>query len=48
MHCTIVRQRLVLRTLEGLGRGLSREEFLAARALENEQAQGRIGDWEES
>ena len=27
---------------------LSREEFLAAKAEENEQAQGRIEDWEES
>lgn len=44
MHSTIVRQRFVLRTLERLGRGLSAEEWKQARALENEQAQARIGD----
>ena len=44
MHSTVVRQRFVLRTLEKLGRGLSAEEWKEARALENEQAQARIGD----
>lgn len=44
MHSTIVRQRFVLRTLERLGRGLTAEEWKEARALENEQAQERIGD----
>lgn len=44
MHSTVVRQRFVLRTLERLGRGLSADEWKEARALENEQAQQRIGD----
>jgi hypothetical protein len=44
MHSTVVRQRFVLRTLERLGRGLTAEEWKEARALENEQAQDRIGD----
>lgn len=44
MHSTVVRQRFVLRTLEKLGRGLTPEEWKEARALENEQAQKRIGD----
>lgn len=40
---TIISQRFVLRTLEALGRGLTREEYLTARkALENEQYRARI------
>lgn len=39
----IVNQRFVLRTLEELGRGLSREEWLEARAaLQNPQLRERI------
>jgi hypothetical protein len=45
LHSTIVRQRFQLRTIEELGRGLSREEFLAAKAtVSNEQTADRIGD----
>lgn len=45
MHSTIVRQRFVLRTLGLLERGLTKEEFLAARdAIENEQTRERIGE----
>lgn len=44
MHSTVVRQRFVLRTLEGLGRGLTAEEWKWARDQENEQARKRIGD----
>jgi hypothetical protein len=44
LHSTIVRQRFVLRNLNELGRGLSKEEFLKAREIENEQARERIGD----
>lgn len=41
----ILSQRFVLRTLEELGRGLSREEYLKARdAVQNEQARSRIDD----
>lgn len=39
----VVSQRFVLRTLEQLGRGLSRDEYVAAReAVENEQLRNRI------
>jgi uncharacterized coiled-coil protein SlyX len=45
LHSTVVRQRFVLRTLEELGRGLSREEFLKAKeAVKDEQARDRIGE----
>ncbi len=45
MHSTIVRQRFVLRILNELGRGLTREEFLKARdAISNDQTRDRIGD----
>jgi hypothetical protein len=45
LHSTIVRQRFVLRNLNELGRGLSKEEFLKAREAEqNEQTRKRIGD----
>ena len=45
MHSTIVRQRFVLRILNELGRGLTREEFLKARdAIKNSQTRDRIGD----
>lgn len=41
----VVSQRFTLRTLEQLGRGLSREEYLEARkAVENEQLRERIED----
>jgi hypothetical protein len=39
----VVSQRLILRELERLGRGLTREEYLAAReAVENPQLRERI------
>ncbi len=45
MHSTVVRQRFVLNALERLGRGLTREEFLAAKAeVASEQSRQRIGD----
>jgi hypothetical protein len=45
LHSKIVRQRFQLRTLNELGRGLSREEFLKAKAaVENEQTVKRIGE----
>lgn len=45
LHSTIVRQRFQLRTLEELGRGLTVEEFLEAKArVDNEQSAKRIGD----
>lgn len=45
MHSAIVRQRFQLRALERLGRGLSRDEFVQAKAdVENEQVKERIGD----
>jgi hypothetical protein len=45
LHSVIVRQRFQLRTLNELGRGLSREEFLKAKAeVENEQTAKRIGE----
>lgn len=41
----VVSQRFVLRTLEQLGRGLSAEEYRAARdAVANEQLRDRIAD----
>jgi hypothetical protein len=40
----VVNQRFVLRTIEELGRGLSREEFLAAKARQPEAIQDRIED----
>lgn len=40
----ILSQRLALRTLEELGRGLSREEYLAARAAQPEQLRDRIDE----
>lgn len=40
----VVSQRFVLRTLEELGRGLSREEYLAAKAQQPEAIQERIED----
>jgi hypothetical protein len=45
MHNRIVNQRFQLRILNELGRGLSQEEFLKAKAqVENEQTKERIGD----
>jgi uncharacterized coiled-coil protein SlyX len=45
LHSAVVRQRFVLRTLNELGRGLSKEEFLKAKeTVENEQTAKRIGD----
>ena len=45
LHSRIVNQRFQLRTLNELGRGLTREEFLKARdAVDNEQARTRIGE----
>jgi len=45
LHSRVVNQRFQLRTLNELGRGLTREEFLKARdAIENDQARKRIGD----
>lgn len=45
LHSRVVNQRFQLRTLNELGRGLTREEFLKARdAVENEQVRERIGD----
>jgi hypothetical protein len=41
----VVSQRFVLRTLEKLGRGLTKEEYLEARAaIGNEQLRNRIDD----
>ena len=41
----VVSQRFVLRTLDGLGRSLSKDEYLAARAtIGNAQLRGRIDD----
>jgi hypothetical protein len=43
MNRRLVSQRFVLRTLEQLGRGLSRDEYVAARAaVGNEQVRERI------
>lgn len=48
MHSRIVRQRFQLRTLNELGRGLTREEWLKARdAIGNDQTRDRIGDPDE-
>ena len=45
LHSSVVRQRFQLRTLNELGRGLSKDEFLKARdAVQNEQTAKRIGD----
>ena len=45
LHSTVIRQRFQLRTLDGLGRSLTAEEFLKAReAEENEQTVKRIGN----
>lgn len=45
LNRTVVSQRFVLRTLEGLGRSLTREEYRWARnAEENEQLRDRIED----
>lgn len=45
LHTRVVNQRFQLRTLNELGRGLTREEFLKARdSVENEQTKKRIGD----
>lgn len=46
LHSRVVRQRFQLRTLEKLGRSLTTEEFLKAKADEepNEQAAKRIGE----
>jgi hypothetical protein len=45
LHSAVVRQRFVLRTLEELGRGLSREEFLEAKErVSNDQVKDRIGE----
>lgn len=44
-HSRTVNQRFQLRVLNELGRGLTREEFLAAKEkVESEQARKRIGD----
>ena len=41
----VVSQRFVLRTLDGLGRSLGKDEYLAARAaIDNAQLRGRIDD----
>lgn len=45
LHSRVVSQRFQLRTLNELGRGLTREEFLKARdAVGNEQTVRRIGE----
>lgn len=45
LHSRVVNQRFQLRVLNELGRGLSVEEFLKAKAeVENEQTLKRIGD----
>jgi hypothetical protein len=45
LHTRVVNQRFQLRTLNELGRGLSKEEFLAARAeVGNELVRERIGE----
>ena len=46
LHSKVVRQRFVLRTLEEKGRGLTKDEFLEAKAnVENEQTAERIGEF---
>lgn len=45
LHSRVANQRFQLRTLNELGRGLTREEFLKAKAeVENEETRKRIGD----
>lgn len=45
LHSKIVRQRFQLRTLNDLGRGLTRDEFIEAKKkIENEQTAERIGE----
>lgn len=45
LHSKVVRQRFQLRTLNELGRGLTKEEFLIAKKeIGNEQTTKRIGD----
>jgi hypothetical protein len=45
LHDRVVRQRFQLRSIEALGRGLTREEFLRYRdAEDSEQARRRIGE----
>lgn len=45
LHSKIVRQRFQLRTLNDLGRGLTRDEFIEAKKnIENEQTAKRIGE----
>lgn len=45
LHTRVVNQRFQLRTLNELGRGLSKEEFLKAKDAEvNEETRKRIGD----
>lgn len=45
LHSRVVNQRFQLRTLNELGRGLTAEEFLEAKAkVSNEQTAKRIGD----
>lgn len=40
----VVTQRFVLRTLEALGRGLTREEYVAARDASREELRDRIDE----
>jgi hypothetical protein len=45
LHTRVVNQRFQLRTLNEMGRGLTRDEFITARdKVENEQTRSRIGD----
>ena len=45
LHTRVVNQRFQLRTLNEMGRGLTREEFTAARdAVSNGQVRERIGE----
>lgn len=45
LHTRVVSQRFQLRTLNEMGRGLSKEEFLKAKeTIDNEQTVKRIGD----
>jgi hypothetical protein len=45
LHTRVVNQRFQLRTLNELGRGLSKDEFLAVRAqVGNEAVRERIGE----
>ena len=46
LHTRVVNQRFQLRTLNEMGRGLTREEFTAARdAVSNDQTRERIGEF---